>query len=216
MSRRSLLDQLAGQILALTVAHPVRVAIDGIDAAGKTTLADELAALIVPQRPVVRASADDFLNPRTVRYRRGRLSPDGYYHDAFNHPTLIRRLLTPLGVGGNRRYRTSGLDLAVAATAPEEAILLLDGVFLQAPILRPHWDWAIFLEVSFEEALARAKARDPVDPGGLGVETLYRQRYFPAQSRYLAQDLPRQRADIVIDNNDPALPAVLTAAHDLR
>jgi uridine kinase len=45
----------------------VLVAVDGVDGAGKTTFADALLALLA--RPVVRASADDFLHRREVRYR---------------------------------------------------------------------------------------------------------------------------------------------------
>jgi len=49
----------------------VRTAIDGPDAAGKTTLADELAvALRERGRDVIRASIDGFHRPRRERYRR--------------------------------------------------------------------------------------------------------------------------------------------------
>jgi len=47
----------------------VVVGIDGPDAAGKTTLADRLAAAL--PGPVVRICADDFLRSRADRYRRG-------------------------------------------------------------------------------------------------------------------------------------------------
>lgn len=46
MTRKHILQQLANEILTLRHTHPLRVAIDGIDAAGKTTLADELVPLI--------------------------------------------------------------------------------------------------------------------------------------------------------------------------
>jgi uridine kinase len=37
-----MLRQLADAVTAVTVQHPVRVAVDGRPASGKTTLADEL------------------------------------------------------------------------------------------------------------------------------------------------------------------------------
>jgi uridine kinase len=44
--------------------HPVRVAVDGIDAAGKTTLADALVnPLSQLGRGVIRASNDDPMTP---------------------------------------------------------------------------------------------------------------------------------------------------------
>ncbi len=65
MNRRDTVEAVARLIVAVTRPHPVRVAIDGIDAAGKTMLADELAAAIRDcGRPVIRASIDGFHNAR--------------------------------------------------------------------------------------------------------------------------------------------------------
>src|SRR3972149_3759532 len=55
MNREQLLAQLASMLLSIQQPHPIRVAVDGIDAAGKTTLADELAAPIESRRRGVRA-----------------------------------------------------------------------------------------------------------------------------------------------------------------
>jgi uridine kinase len=66
-----LLDRLVGRIDARRPPHPLRVALDGPDAAGKTSLADELADRLAQRRHVIRASADDFQRPRAERYRRG-------------------------------------------------------------------------------------------------------------------------------------------------
>jgi uridine kinase len=101
--RDRLLDQLARRIVSLEHRHPIRVAIDGIDAAGKTTLADELVAPIGRGgRPVIRASIDGFHRPRAERYRQGASSPAGYYEDSFDYPALRDVLLSPLGPAGSR------------------------------------------------------------------------------------------------------------------
>jgi uridine kinase len=52
-TRDELLGRLADVIESETTAHPLRVAIDGRPAAGKTTLADELA--VVPTTQEERA-----------------------------------------------------------------------------------------------------------------------------------------------------------------
>lgn len=44
MTRQKVLEKLADLIIGVSKPHPVRVAIDGVDAAGKTTLADELSS----------------------------------------------------------------------------------------------------------------------------------------------------------------------------
>src|SRR5438270_14025869 len=98
-----MLDQLAQQIVSLHPPHPLRVAIDGIDAAGKTTLADELVSPIEAQgRPVIRASLDGFHRPRAERYQQGADSPQGYYEDSFDYAALRDALLLPLGPGCSR------------------------------------------------------------------------------------------------------------------
>lgn len=82
MTRDGLVEVLARWVDAIRLSHPVRVAIDGVDAAGKTTLADELVAPLRRRgRSVVRASADDFHNPRALRYRAGRDSPEVYLRE---------------------------------------------------------------------------------------------------------------------------------------
>jgi uridine kinase len=76
--------ELVDRIEAVRRPHPIRVAIDGIDAAGKTTLANELASVLRRRgRDVVRASIDGFHRPRAERYSRGDLSAEGYYLDSF-------------------------------------------------------------------------------------------------------------------------------------
>ena len=164
MTRQELLGQLAKLITAIQCPHPARVAIDGIDAAGKTTLADELAPLLEARdRLVIRASLDGFHRPRSERYRRGAESPEGYYEDAFNYQLLQTALLLPLGPGGNRRYRRAAFDyqqdvpvLAQDEEAPANAVLLLDGVFLLRPELAGLWEYRIFVKAAFEVALQRA------------------------------------------------------------
>jgi uridine kinase len=70
-SRGELLDRVLAVIQTVTVTHPLRVAVDGPPAAGKTTLADDLGdALRAQGRYVIRASIESFLLPRAQRYRR--------------------------------------------------------------------------------------------------------------------------------------------------
>ena len=82
----------------------VPVGIDGGDGSGKTTFADDLAAVLRSVgRAAARVSVDDFHNPREVRYRRGRTSPSGFWLDSFDYDRLREYVLAPLGPGGSRR-----------------------------------------------------------------------------------------------------------------
>jgi uridine kinase len=59
--RRQVLGILADQLTRLPTSRVSRVAIDGVDGAGKTHLADELALLLgAAGRPTIRASVDGF------------------------------------------------------------------------------------------------------------------------------------------------------------
>jgi uridine kinase len=217
MTRPDLVAELASRIGRVRCAHPVRVAIDGVDAAGKTTLADELAApLERAGRVVIRASIDRFHNPAAVRYQRGRSSPEGYFRDSFNHAQLVETLLAPLGPGGDRRYRRAifdfRLDRPVEAPVEEaspDAVLLFDGVFLLRPEFRPYWDFSIFVKADFEVTVARAEARDHRLFGSHEqVRQRYAERYVPGQRLYLAEAQPEAHASVVVDNNDAAHPTL--------
>jgi uridine kinase len=205
------IEEIASPILKAKRGDPLRVGIDGIDAAGKTCLANALAAELGRQgAAVLRASIDSFHNPREIRYQRGQLSPEGYYYDSFNYELLKESLLTPLGPGGNRRCRLRAFDFrtdqAIQADellATEESILVFEGVFLFRPEIRHHWDLKIFVEIDFETSLKRALERDLyLFSGQDEIIKRYREKYIPGQKLYLESVHPQSLADMVIDNND--------------
>ena len=78
----ALVPRLAALVDELAASGRATVAFDGPDTAGKTWLADQVAAQL--SVPVCRASIDDFHAPAAVRRRRGELSAEGYYRDSFN------------------------------------------------------------------------------------------------------------------------------------
>jgi len=214
--------QLADMILALRVAHPTRVAIDGVDGSGKTMLADELAGWIeAVGRQAIRASIDDFAQPSDIRYRRDPESGDSYFFDAFDYPSARRVLLDPLGPRGDRRFRVASFDIlsdryvdSPLRTADANAILLCDGVFLQRPELDDCWEFRIWADAPFDVTVPRAVARDAARGFDAAARrTRYERRYVPGQQLYFERCRPRERADVIIDNTDPSAPS-LTEPHD--
>lgn len=211
MTRSACIESLAAAIAAVNLGHPTRVAIDGVDGVGKTTLANELVAPIGRKsRRVIRASIDGFHMPRVVRYRRGAESPEGYFLDSFDHAALRAELLDPLGPGGSRRIRRAVFDYRndrpidmPIETASADAILVFDGVFLQRRELADLWDVRVWVEAPFEVTVARAVRRDVGTPDEIAAVTArYQQRYVPGQLMYLDGCHPRERADILVINTD--------------
>lgn len=203
--------QVVDSLLPLGQGHPLRVAIDGITGVGKTTFARNLAEhLAGRERATIHVSMDGFHNFRATRYRQGRGSADGYYEDAYDFDGVRRELLDPLGVGGDRRFRTAVIDLATDTPVRDEQriagaddVLIVDGSFLQKPQLRDAWDVVVFLDASFEAAEDRGATRDADALGGLdAARAAFRNRYHAAQRRYLAECNPVENADMVVDAED--------------
>jgi uridine kinase len=213
LARESCIHELARAVDAIDLPHPVRVAIDGVGASGKTVLADELGAeLTLMGRAVIRASVDGFHNPPEVRHARGSTSPEGYLNDSFDYRALVSCLLDPLGPGGDLKYRTAVYDFrngsvveSDVSEADPRSILLFDGVFILRSELQGMWDFSVFVDVRFDVTLERALARDLTLFGSEdAVRERYLLRYIPGESLYLDRHRPRERAVVVVDNNDPA------------
>src|SRR5215475_10491558 len=220
-TRDGVLGRLAEAVGSVTVAHPTRVAIDGPPAAGKTTLADELAVVLRTQgRDVIRATIDDFLFPRAQRYPRGEYSAEGCYSDTHDYAALNQVLLDPLGPGGDRRFQHAVYDRTADAalfpsvtTAPADAVLVFDGVFLMRPELIDRWDLRIFVSTALEKTVDRAVIRERRVLSRAEVERRWHERYIPAQQFYFATVRPTHQANIIVHNDDPQLPVWETQTH---
>ena len=89
---------------------------------------------------MIRASVDDFHNPRDLRYARGRYSPDGFYLNSYDYDAFRRLLLDPLSSDGSGRYVAKQFDLdndqpfdLDPQQAAPAAALIVDGIFLHRP-----------------------------------------------------------------------------------
>jgi uridine kinase len=218
-TRQRVLDGLAGRILALRLDHPTRVGIDGHSTAGKTTLADELAAILRGRtaRPVLRVTIDHFKRHVDLRTQYPAGSPESYYFEMFDVDAIRDELLAPLGPGGNRRYRTQIMDVSGRTpidsgihVGPHDAILVADGGFLQKPALARHWDLLIYLHIEVADVLHRGTIRDQawMDSAEAAAER-YRTYYIPGEELYLAEISPAERADIVTDNRNFEAPRIM-------
>jgi uridine kinase len=201
-SRKTVITALANEILHNYGEGRVIVAVDGMDGAGKTEFANALAAqLAIGHRAVFRASIDDFHQPRARRYARGRESAEGFYRDSFDYPTFKRMLTEPFRTGWIGSFNLKAFDLKrdlpfqpVWSSGPKDAILVVDGIFLNRPELRGIWNYSIWLDVDREVAEARMLERDGRSPNP--------ERYRGGQKLYLEEAKPREAATAIVDNSD--------------
>lgn len=169
----------------------VIVAVDGVE--HSVGYADDLAAAFSRAGVhVVRASLDDFQRPREARSRLGEHSADGYYLDRYDLETLKRVLIEPFRMAGSAGFQTASFDAArdVQAesrwqTAPADAVLVLDGPFLQRPRLKGLFNFTAYLEGRH---------------AGLPEEVL------GADLLYQAEAGPRFGASAIIEVADPERP----------
>lgn len=198
----------------------LRVAVSGIDGAGKSTFGDELAdALRRHDVPVIRSTTDSFHNPRSVRWARGKLSPEGFYRDSHDLAQLKTLLLDPLSARPPQAYRVAAFDEptnspvdAPLETSPPGAVLVFDGLFLHREELRGYWDFSIWIDGERRVTDERIRrARDAIPAGLEGVIELVRwcavlRRHVQGMQMYIDECSPMRLADAVIDNNDFLAP----------
>jgi uridine kinase len=191
--RHLVLEELGHALAAVQAPDRLtRIGIDGVDGAGKTRLAEELAQELTSRgRPAVRVSLDQFERGKAERYERGDLSPEGYYIDAFDL----------------ERFRAHVLSIA----GPFEIAIVVDGVFLQRPELGDLWDAVVWVEADLETAARRGAERNLVWFDSLDeTHERYRIRYLPAQRRYIEEQRPHERATFVVGNTDLTEPELVT------
>ena len=74
------------------------------------------------------------------------------------------------------------------------------------PELMEYFDFTVFVEAAFEVTVPRAIQRDRAVFGRAEeVRRSYEERYIPGQKLYLEECQPKERAMVVVDNNNPSL-----------
>ncbi len=182
---------------------PALVAVDGVDGSGKTTFADRLAdAFSQRGRAVEVVHLDDFLNPRLVRYRRGRASPEGFFLDTYDLAAFSALVLDPVLPGGSREIVKRAFDHVSdrpvnepPVAVPPDAVVIVEGMFLHRDELCERWDLSVFLDVPFAVSAGRMAVRDGTHPD---PDHPSLRRYVEGQRLYLSACHPQERATHVI------------------
>ena len=190
-ARRDVISSLADEILHNYAHGRVLVAVDGSDRSGTTAFGADLLALLEKRgHAAFHARIEDFQAPRAQRYPSGSDPRRGRYLDGYDYSAFRRVLIEPFQMAVATGFVTSFWDATRDQpvepkwlTAPEDAVLIVSGAFLQRPELHGLFNYVIWLDV-------------PADPESDDADQkLYRKAVKAPES-----------ADAIIDNRDPDHP----------
>jgi uridine kinase len=198
--KKDVLAALADDILHNYGKGRTLVAVDGDDTARTAAFADDLAAAMrLKGHAVFRASIEGFHRPRAERHARGADSPEGRYSDSYDYSTFQRTLIQPFRLGGSTGFVAAAFDVErdaavepVWLTGPADALLIVDGTFLNRPELRGLWNYSVWLEASEKRPEASDEGEARAEAG--------------AQALYAAEAKPRTAATAIVDNTDADHP----------
>ena len=167
----------------------VIAALDGRCAAGKTTLANELASRfgwrVVPM--------DDFFLRPEQRTDERYATPGGNV----DHERFLSEVLLPLREGKPVRYRPfdcAAQRFAAEKTVPASPVVLVEGAYACHPSLWDCYDLRAFLTVDPEEQLRRIEKRN-----GCEQLAVFREKWIPLEEAYFAAFSIEQRCDLRLE-----------------
>lgn len=165
------------------------VAIDGMCASGKTTLARALAFVF----DATLFHMDDFFLPPGKRTA-SRLREVGGNVD---YERFLSEVLVPLEGGRPFEYRPFDChrsNFSAPVSASRASLNIVEGAYACHPALAERYDLSAVLLISPDEQLRRVRARN-----GEGMLPRFRDEWIPMENRYIRETDLARRANLVYD-----------------
>jgi uridine kinase len=194
----TLLRELRGQLRQHHAGGRLLVAVDALPSTPTVAFADAFAAVLAEGgSDVFRASADGFLIPRSQRRTTER--EPGWFDDETFRRVLVDPFRNAAHTSAATGFQLQAWDEqrdqpaeARWVTAGDDAVMVVDGPFLNAPSLRGVWHFSVWLEIS-DRVLAMRPGRS-LDAPHTRVELSY------------LREEPVQHASALVDVTDPQHP----------
>lgn len=188
------IGQAVAQVLAAlpepSAGRSTLICVEGLGGAGKSTLAEA----VVNSRPhIALVRGDEFYGPEERDWRSW--TPPQGYERYFDHRRLEAQVLRPVWCGLSARYQRYDWDnnvLAGWAEVDPGGMVIVEGVYLLRPRLRPYWDLAVYVDTPRQVRQRRLHARGENDSGWIA-------RWTAAEDYYERVHTPTRAADIVVE-----------------
>ncbi|MBI4980626.1 dephospho-CoA kinase [Candidatus Woesearchaeota archaeon] len=224
---KNIIEEVAREILQRE-KRPLIVGINGMVASGKTFFTKLLEEELKKQKISVQTIyLDDFRHP--LKYRKSLdkslISYPLQYYDYWFDYQLVRDIFFKRIM--NQKYRgfklevynekTGEYDLIKNYSIDENTIILFDGLFIFREEFEKIIDYKIYIDVDESTSLKRILVRDSTTRNEKleEIKQKWLERSLPAQKIYLQRLNPRERANMVIDNNEEGNP-IITKIRDLK
>lgn len=183
---------LLAKIDVMLRERPVRLAIEGGSAAGKSTL----GALLSEIYSCTLLHTDDFFLPPDMRTEERLKAPGGNFH----RERFLAEVLQPLSRSEDILYRR--FDCRVAEILPPKRITpapltIVEGVYSMHPELEGFYDLSVFLEVGGDVQRERILKRNSPD-----IAERHLSLWIPLEERYFSAFGIKERCSEVISVSD--------------
>lgn len=166
----------------------VTVAIDGMAAAGKSTLGE----LLVRRYGCALVHMDDFFLPPELRTPERVAAPGGNVH----YERFRARVLAGLASGrpfSYDRFDCHTMSYRERITVEPNRLTVVEGAYALHPSLREDYDLKVFYPVEPDEQLRRILLR-----GGPDCMARFRDRWIPLENAYIAACGVRECCDLIL------------------
>lgn len=180
-----LLDAIDG---LLSQKDRVTVAIDGMAAAGKSTLGD----LLVKRYGCTLIHMDDFFLPPELRTPERFAVPGGNVH----YERFREQVLTGLASGTDfmyDRFDCHTMSYAEKISVNQKHLTVIEGAYALHPSLRDFYDLKVFYPVEPDEQLRRIRKRN-----GEACLVRFRDKWIPLENSYITACAVRECCDLTL------------------
>lgn len=180
------------------------IGIDGLGGAGKSTISENLCQKLEDNNyhPIL-LHIDDFIHVREVRYNSA--YPDwqcyyelqwrfDYFFDVIKEIKSGKKDYIDIELYGkdNDTYIHQRFDIN------SNSLVIIDGVFLQRREFKHIFDYMVYIDIPEKVRLDRVLKRDTYIGDEKQIVDKYKNRYFPAEHKYVEEYQPQNNADLVI------------------